>query len=136
MRWIVVFSTGATCTVTVGSLSPLSDEQPRVSSMLDSATRPARIRLLRRPVFRSTNSVASSVAFIRLEGSCQSLQVCHSNAVTRLAIIVRVARLGQSILCVHHFEHSRFARLVPHRGQPQAIGSQLGGGCQSLHFRA
>src|ERR1700736_6516225 len=127
---IAVFSTGATWTETVGSVSPLSLEQPTLSRSPAAEAaivsfRKARPRAAQSPA--ELKKTAISVWFIRLEGSCQSLQICNRHAESRLAIIVRVAGQGQRILRIHHFENGGFSRLITQRSQSQAIRCHFGG---------
>jgi hypothetical protein len=96
---------------------PLSDEQPTVSSIPARATRPesARNEPGTMPVFGvqfDVVAVSMRVPLMCLKISRQSLQVGHGHPEPRLAIIVRVAGQGQSILRIDHLQHRGFSRLV------------------------
>src|SRR2546425_3872425 len=102
---IVFFSTGATWTVTVGSLSTLSPEQPAATSNPAVVLRTTRRRAEcdQRPSLCLRFGTSAGLMWsIRLEGSSQNLQVCDGDAKADLAIVVRFLCLGKGVLRIHN----------------------------------
>src|SRR3954447_528502 len=110
------FSTAVTCTVTIGSVSPFSEEQP--AAVNSSATAAKATTAWQQPDdaeslrFHPADNVFSNNT-MGLEVSCQSLHVGEGHAIAGLAIVIRIASLRQRILRVHDFQHRGFSRLIP-----------------------
>src|SRR2546425_4684009 len=139
VRSMAVFSTGTTCTGTPGSFSPESREQLERNN---NAATPAQIMPQRQRtkrvargqrVFADCESVWP-IIFLKIPS--QRLQIRQRHAKTCLPVIESVARLGQRILRVHHFQDCGLSRLVAHGGQPQTVGGQVGRLVQGLELQA
>src|SRR5260370_663314 len=123
---MVVFSTGTTCTVTVGSLSPFSPEQA-IKIRRNAATISVSNVFIIRGVGSLGRTSAGRSCFIWLEAPRQSLQVRDCDPVAYLTVVIGVSRLRKGILRIHNFQHRRFARLIAQIGQAKTFRRHFGG---------
>src|ERR1700680_4121440 len=132
---MVVFSTGTACTLTVGSLSPLSLEQAaEINRRLIARRLIAAARMNDPPhayeLRGSCGSLKRSMCglwLICLEAPRQSLQSGDCPPGPDLSVVIGVARLRQRILRVHNFQHRRFACLIAQVGQAETLCRHFGG---------
>src|ERR1700684_1411575 len=133
---MVVFSTGTTCTLTVGSASRFSLEQTETERKVATTIRVTAMRAPRerRKSVRSREDFMGKLRLIWLKSPRQSLQVGDCNPGTRLSLVISIACLSKSILGIHDFKYRRFSGLVAQVGEAEAFCRHLRGTGQRFHF--